>query len=236
MGALFPVMLFYVSVGNLPKEAPELIPSAVWLCIELILMLWVGSHFPSRLAVASMFLMPLPFEVIAGSLSFSCGQRQAQDGTTASKIVSGAIGGAALLVAGLQPRNIADADGELLTLFTRIFELGILMVALGGQDGQGHAWRRARGDLKEIDLPTREIEDSQVLKVLKLDGAKRPGVGCRVRLRNGLEMPQLGLGSGGLEGKEGREAICTALRAGYRLIDTALFYRIGLVHRGMNVV
>ncbi|CAK9046351.1 unnamed protein product [Durusdinium trenchii] len=38
-------------------------------------------------------------------------------------------------------------------------------------------------------------------------------------------MPQLGLGSGGLEGKEGREAICTALRAGYRLIDTALFYR-----------
>ena len=26
------------------------------------------------------------------------------------------------------------------------------------------------------------------------------------------------------------------LSGGYRLIDTALFYRIGLVHRGMNVV
>ena len=38
-------------------------------------------------------------------------------------------------------------------------------------------------------------------------------------------MPQMGLGSGDLEGREGREAICTALRAGYRLIDTALFYR-----------
>jgi aryl-alcohol dehydrogenase-like predicted oxidoreductase len=32
------------------------------------------------------------------------------------------------------------------------------------------------------------------------------------------------LGSGGLEGAEGREAIAAALLAGYRLIDTALFY------------
>lgn len=46
-----------------------------------------------------------------------------------------------------------------------------------------------------------------------------------MRLRNGMLMPQMGLGSGDLEGCEGREAICTALRAGYRLIDTALFYR-----------
>ena len=38
--------------------------------------------------------------------------------------------------------------------------------------------------------------------------------GCTVRLRRGLQMPQLGLGSGDLEGREGREAICTALRAG----------------------
>ena len=202
IGALFPVMLsmlFTLSGGNFPKEAPELIPSAVALCIEVLVMLWVGSVFPSRLvglpegvrytdwtakgrrrpkkladsdrnfrftvwlsgtmrifvqsamvpvvalsmrdanwtgnyrqtlAVAAMFLMPLPFEVIAGSLSFSCGQRRPQDGTTVSKIISGAIGGAALLVAGLQPQNIAtDGDGELL-LF-RIFELGILMIALG---------------------------------------------------------------------------------------------------------
>ena len=204
IGALFPVMLFTISGGNLPKEAPELIPSAVSLCIEVVVMLWVGSVFPSRLvglpegvrytdwtakgrrraklaesdrkfrftvwlsgttrifvqsamvpvvalsmrdanwtgnyrqtlAVASMFLMPLPFEVIAGSLSCSCGPRRAQDGTTMSKIISGAIGGAALLVAGLHPQNIAhDGDGELstdlLTLLSRIFELGILMIALG---------------------------------------------------------------------------------------------------------
>ena len=200
IGALFPVMLFTISGGNLPKEAPELIPSAVSLCIEVVVMLWVGSVFPSRLvglpegvrytdwtakgrrraklaesdrkfrftvwvsgttrifvqsamvpvvalsmrdanwtgnyrqtlAVASMFLMPLPFEAIAGSVSCSCGPRQVQDGTTVSKIISGAIGGAALLVAGLQPQNIAnDGDGELLTLLSRIFELGILMIALG---------------------------------------------------------------------------------------------------------
>ena len=92
---------------------------------------WTG-NYRQTLAVASMFLMPLPFEAIAGSVSCSCGPRQAQDGTTVSKIISGAIGGAALLVAGLQPKNIAnDGDGELLTLLSRIFELGILMIALG---------------------------------------------------------------------------------------------------------
>eukprot|EP00438_Fugacium_kawagutii_P024755 Skav213505 [mRNA] locus=scaffold3849:268322:291457:- [translate_table: standard] len=202
VGALFPVMLFAISGGNLPKEAPELIPSAVSLCIELMVMLWVGSVFPSRLnglpegvrftdwtakgryrskraasdvesdrkfrltvwlsgtmrifvqsamvpvvalsmrdanwtgnfrqtlAVASLFLLPLPFEAIAGG-SVSCSSRDgAKDGTTFSKILSGAIGCAALLVAGLQPQS-ADGDGELLTLLSRIFELGILMVALG---------------------------------------------------------------------------------------------------------
>lgn len=77
----------------------------------------------------------------------------------------------------------------------------------------GQPWRRARGAVEE---------ESQVLKI---EGAERPGVGSTVRLRRGLQMPQLGLGSGDLEGREGREAICTALRAGYRLIDTALFYR-----------
>eukprot|EP00434_Breviolum_minutum_P017032 symbB.v1.2.015029.t1/scaffold1037.1/size142759/1 len=221
-------------------------------------------------AVASMFLIPLPFEAVAGSAYCSCGHRQAQDGTMVSKIFSGAIGGAALLVAGLQPKNIAadDGDGELFTLLTRIFELGILMVALGlilvtivllvtpraddvevvestmestqstvhsrgrwnrarlqksneVNESEGQSWRRARGEnhnalesSHQIDLP---IEESQVLKI--------SGASCTVRLRNGMLMPQMGLGSGDLEGREGREAICTALRAGYRLIDTALFYR-----------
>jgi len=93
-------------------------------------------------------------------------------------------------------------------------------------ESEGQPWRRARGEnhnalesSHQIDLP---IEESQVLKI---SGASRPGVGCTVRLRNGMLMPQMGLGSGDLEGREGREAICTALRAGYRLIDTALFYR-----------
>lgn len=38
-------------------------------------------------------------------------------------------------------------------------------------------------------------------------------------------MPQMGLGGGGLEGSDGRRAVVSALRAGYRLIDTALYYR-----------
>lgn len=49
VGALFPFMLYTASGASLPKQAPELIPSAVSLCIELVVMLWVSSVFPSRL-------------------------------------------------------------------------------------------------------------------------------------------------------------------------------------------
>lgn len=37
-------------------------------------------------------------------------------------------------------------------------------------------------------------------------------------------MPQMGLGGGSLDGMPGRDAVTAALLAGYRLIDTALFY------------
>lgn len=57
------------------------------------------------------------------------------------------------------------------------------------------------------------------------DGPTRAGLGCTVCLRRGVRMPQLGLGGGGLEGAEGRGAVAAALCHGYRMIDTALFYR-----------
>lgn len=37
-------------------------------------------------------------------------------------------------------------------------------------------------------------------------------------------MPQMGLGGGSLDGREGRDAVAAALLTGYRLIDTALYY------------
>ncbi|CAE7438296.1 unnamed protein product [Symbiodinium natans] len=89
---------------------------------------------------------------------------------------------------------------------------------------QGYGGRRSRwgSDAKAEKTSAQEEED---FRPLVLEGGPRPGVGCFLRLRRGLRMPQLGLGSGGLEGREGREAIAAALRAGYRLIDTALYYR-----------
>eukprot|EP00439_Symbiodinium_sp_Y106_P086507 s166_g33.t2 len=135
IGALFPWLLFTVTGGALPWETPELIPSAVSLCIELAVMLWVGTTFPSRLiglpegvrftdwtanerrrrtklaqllylwsqvvalsmrdaqwtgnyrqtlAVAAMFLMPLPFEVFASSVSCTCNFRTLRDTATCS--------------------------------------------------------------------------------------------------------------------------------------------------------
>ncbi|CAE7656941.1 unnamed protein product, partial [Symbiodinium necroappetens] len=45
-----------------------------------------------------------------------------------------------------------------------------------------------------------------------------------IRLSNDLQMPVVGLGTTMLNGASGKEAILAALRAGYRLIDTAQAY------------
>lgn len=59
---------------------------------------------------------------------------------------------------------------------------------------------------------------------LTVEGAARPGLGCTVKLRRGVKMPQMGLGGGMSPGTESREAIAAALLMGYRLIDTAVSY------------
>ncbi len=41
-----------------------------------------------------------------------------------------------------------------------------------------------------------------------------------VKLRNGYQMPRLGLGTYMV----GKESVCNALKSGYRLIDTASLY------------
>jgi len=92
---------------------------------------WTG-NYRQTFAVAAIFLLPLPFEVFASSLSSGCGFRsRAKDDTNFSKLLSGGVGAAALLIAGLQPRNVVGEEGEFLALITRICELGILMIALG---------------------------------------------------------------------------------------------------------
>ena len=45
-----------------------------------------------------------------------------------------------------------------------------------------------------------------------------------VMLNNGVKMPILGLGTYGLRGNEGQKAMETAIKIGYRLIDTAQMY------------
>lgn len=45
-----------------------------------------------------------------------------------------------------------------------------------------------------------------------------------VKLNNGIKMPILGLGTYNMRGKSGQNAISTAIKVGYRLIDTAQMY------------
>ena len=52
-----------------------------------------------------------------------------------------------------------------------------------------------------------------------------PGLAPTLSLRNGAEIPVLGLGTSPLQGAESATQVRTALEAGYRLIDTAENYR-----------
>lgn len=57
------------------------------------------------------------------------------------------------------------------------------------------------------------------------DTMKEIEIDTRVKLNNGVEMPLFGLGTYGTQsGKEAQKAVLHALKAGYRLIDTATFY------------
>jgi len=76
---------------------------------------------------------------------------------------------------------------------------------------------------------------SEDVQCSKPKGASRVGIGHSIKLRRGIEMPQLGLGTGtpgkwkelGTTEQEGHarliRAVVAALKNGYRLIDTALF-------------
>jgi len=92
---------------------------------------WTGNYCQTA-AVAAIFLLPLPFEVLVAQLCCACGLRaKHKDNMNSGKWISGIAGAASLLLAGLIPRDIAGEDGEWLALSSRICELGILMIALG---------------------------------------------------------------------------------------------------------
>ena len=52
-----------------------------------------------------------------------------------------------------------------------------------------------------------------------------PELAPTLKLRNGADIPVLGLGTSPLEGSKSVTQVRTALEAGYRLIDTAENYR-----------
>lgn len=94
----------------------------------------------------------------------------------------------------------------------------------GESESAGHV---AANDEKSIEghiSPMKCQQFSAEVPPLTREGPRRPGIGCTIKLRRGLAMPQMGLGGGGLEGAEGQGAVAAALKAGYRLIDTALYY------------
>jgi len=111
------------------------VQSAIMLAVALSMRDagWTGSYRQTY-AVSALCLLPMPFEVLAAKAICSCSgvARLARDGTSFSKLASGAFGFVALLAATLQPRSIMrEENGEVLTLLTRVAELVVLMIALG---------------------------------------------------------------------------------------------------------
>mmetsp|Transcript_26346 Transcript_26346/g.87309 ORF Transcript_26346/g.87309 Transcript_26346/m.87309 type:complete len:440 (+) Transcript_26346:129-1448(+) len=90
-------------------------------------------------------------------------------------------------------------------------------------------WRRSHvsrcAEAAAEDLAPEADKLDPPMPPLTRKGPSRPGLGCSILLRRGAWMPQLGLGGGDLVGPEGQGAVAAALGVGYRLIDTALYYR-----------
>lgn len=88
-------------------------------------------------------------------------------------------------------------------------------------------WRSTRSHIEgardTCDMAFRGPENTSCVSISEVS-ASQCGIGCSIRLRQGLDMPQMGLGGGSLDGQPGRDAVAVALKAGYRLIDTALYY------------
>jgi MFS family permease len=92
---------------------------------------WTG-NFRQTIAVAAICLLPMPFEAFASRMCCTCSTRSSvkRSGTDVSKMVSGTIGLVAMLIASAKPRDRLGEDGDLMTLWTRLCELAILMIAL----------------------------------------------------------------------------------------------------------
>jgi MFS family permease len=92
---------------------------------------WTGS-FRQTIAVAAVCLLPMPFEAFASRICCTCQTRSSdrRSGSELSKMASGAVGLVGLAIASAKPRDLKGEDGELMTLWTRLCELAILMIAL----------------------------------------------------------------------------------------------------------
>lgn len=92
---------------------------------------WTGG-FRQTMAVAAICLLPMPFEALASHIQCTCSSRSSRvikDGDV-GKMVSGAIGAVAMLIAGFHPCSPDGEDSDFQMVLLRICELGFLMVAL----------------------------------------------------------------------------------------------------------
>ena len=104
-----------------------------------------------------------------------------------------------------------------------------LSVATLQSCGQGHTMRIEKMSGEWVDVPTDSIRqvtfptDSEAVSVFNL-GIGKNGTAPMVTLSNGYQMPVLGLGTYSLLGDVCVSSVKSAIRLGFRKIDTAYMY------------
>lgn len=97
---------------------------------------------------------------------------------------------------------------------------GIVELHLYGQGG--HNFGMGHEPFTNALWPTEFMAWLRMLKIIDAPSQKVPNA---IRLNNGLEMPQFGIGTFRSSVEQAHDAVLTALKAGYRHIDTAHAYQ-----------
>ncbi len=109
-----------------------------------------------------------------------------------------------------RPGDIILYQGDQITIYYDVNSWNFTL--LGRVDG------KTQQELKTI------LGEGDVTAVFAVAVAEKTMKLPTVKLNSGYEMPLLGLGTWALSGKTAEDAVYTALKAGYRLIDTAKYY------------
>ena len=101
-------------------------------------------------------------------------------------------------------------------------------------NGEPQSWQQSNGRIILPFSTSQNADNNNIYQTLRFERSIRSShnnLPANYNLRNGLPIPSLGLGTGGLDPDRLYETIATSVRLGYRLFDLAREYRNEYIFR-----